>query len=183
MSASEKPFSTGPAHVRVGTASSGALEDLGYTARGADVRIQGYVVNIPGDENGGEQGPPIDRQHLGTIAIVRIELTKFDPAVLAKLKAGLRAVAPGAIPDAGTLIFNDARHFQLLIDAPGDPHWFPRAELAENPREYNLGVLYQRAVLEFTCYRDPSTKVLFSNSYATTTTTGAATTTTLGGGA
>lgn len=174
-------FVPGPADIKVGSGTGGALEELGYTARGADVRIQGYSVDVPGDQNGGEQGPPIEIEHLGTSAIVRIELTKFDKAVLDKLKAGLRGITPAAVPDAGTLVFADARHFQLLIDSPGDPHWFPRATLVKQPKEYNVGTLYQRAVVEFECFRDPTTKVLYNTSYASTSTTAAATSTTAGG--
>ena len=174
-------FVPGPADIKVGTGTGGALEELGYTARGADVRLQGYAVDVPGDQNGGEQGPPIEIAHLGNSAIVRIELTKFDKSVLDKLKAGLRDVTPGAIPGAGTLVFAGARHFQLLIDSVGDPHWFPRATLAKEPKEYNVGTLYQRAVVEFLCYRDPTSKVLYNTSYASTSTTAAATSTTAGG--
>ena len=46
-------------------------ELLGYTRNGADTTKEAYWLDVPGDENGGDDGPPIDVQYLGEIARVR----------------------------------------------------------------------------------------------------------------
>jgi hypothetical protein len=142
----------GPAKISIDAA------ELGYTRNGADVRSRGYFVDVPGDENGGEQGPPIDIQFMGEVANVRLELTKYDATVadtvLARLKGGAAGV-PGA---AGTLMFGGNKEFSLVITGATQTMTFARAIL-RGDWELNKGTRYSMLVLEFECHKDANGKI------------------------
>ena len=53
------------------TPYGGAQASLGYTRNGVDITFEGFFLDVMGDETGGDDGPPIDRQYLGEIARIR----------------------------------------------------------------------------------------------------------------
>ena len=63
---------------------SHALETLGYTQNGVQIEEELYTGDVKGDENGGEEGPPIDVQYFGEVHRVR--------------RIGERRAASGASP-------------------------------------------------------------------------------------
>jgi hypothetical protein len=65
------PQNHGKATIRVNTGSAGVLETVGYTRNGADLTTEGFWIDVPGDENGGDSGPPIEIQYVGEMARVR----------------------------------------------------------------------------------------------------------------
>lgn len=141
--------------IGVPSASSGALQDLGYTRNMADVTREAFWVDIPGDQNGGDDGPPIDIIHLGEIARIRLELTKWDSAVSAYLEARLDAETAGLPPTAGSLMFGGSHAFRLLLHTPSEPMNFPRA-FARNPIEIAKGTKYSSLICEFEAHKDAS---------------------------
>lgn len=147
------PQNHGKATIRVSTGSSGALETVGYTRNGADLTTEGFWIDVPGDENAGDSGPPIEIQYVSEMARVRIELTKFDQAVIDKImrKLNTNAKTAGTLAVAGTFVFMNNHHFRLVIDTPTEPRNFyisvPRA-----PTQRNMGVRFAMKVLEFDCY-------------------------------
>lgn len=151
---------TGPALVRVGTGTDNALESLGHTGQGADVQSQGFFLDVPGDENGGDAGPPIEVQYMGEIARVRLEMTKWDSAVAAKVQSRLADGTAGTPGTAGTLMFGDGKTIRVLLSTTNGPMNFPRCFL-RNPWEINRGTKYSRLVLEFEAHKDGS-GVLFN---------------------
>jgi hypothetical protein len=157
----------GAAIVKVGTGSSDALETLGYTANGVDTRTQAYMGDVPGDENGGEAGPPIDVQYFGETAHIRCELTKYDSAIADKVGARVKGGTAGTyLPSAvGTLMFGASKHTRVLIHTANGPQNFPRC-ICREPIEVNKGTRYSRLILEFTAYKDPTSGLLY-NSTAT----------------
>ena len=150
----------GPCLVKVGTGSAGSLETLGYTRQGADVRDQAFFVDVPGDQNGGDQGPPIDIQYMGEIARIRLELTKWDDAIAAKIRTRLLAGTEGSPGTAGTLMFGDSKTVRVLLSTTMGPMNFPRAFLRD-PWEVNKGTKYSTLVVEFEAHKD-STGVLYN---------------------
>lgn len=151
----------GVALVRVGTGQGGALENLGYSVNGVHIVMETYLLDVPGDENGGDQGPPIDIQKLGERATVRIESNKYEMNVADKL-APFRGDALGVPDAAGRLLFTGQGYYRLLVHSANQAHNFPCAVLARRPREFNLGTKYQTLVLEFECYRHPGTGYLMN---------------------
>jgi hypothetical protein len=151
MAAAPQVF--GPAEIKVGTGSSGALESLGFTRQGAEIRSQGFFIDVPGDQNGGDQGPPIEVQYLGEILRVRAELTKWDEAVAAKVRSRLAAGTEGSPGTPGTLMFGDSKTIRVLIapttGAVNCPRCFIRGEW-----EMNKGTKYSTLILEFEAHKD-----------------------------
>ena len=152
----------GLALIQVGTGSAGALETLGYTRNGADVSEEGFWIDVPGDENGGDSGDPIDIQYIGEMARVRLELTKFDQVILAKVMKRLNedAKTAGTVGTVGHFVFLNASEFRLVINTPTDPKNFLRA-VPRAPTQRNMGTRFTMKVVEFDCYKN-SNGVLYN---------------------
>jgi len=147
----------GLAAISVGTGASFALELLGYTRNGADVSEEGFWIDVPGDQNGGDNGDPIDIQYIGEMARVRLELTKFDTAILSKVMKRLNDATKteGTVPTPGRFVFLNADWYRLLINTPTDPKNFLRA-IPRAPTQRNMGTRFTMKVIEFDCYKDDS---------------------------
>ena len=81
--------------------------DLGTTRDGAQITSDGFFLDIHNDENGGESGPPVEIQYMGETAKIRLELTKYDPDVAAKIEDHYAnsGNAPGTPGMPGMLMF------------------------------------------------------------------------------
>lgn len=139
--------------IKVGTGVGGALETLGYTRAGGEVRSQAFYIDVPGDENGGDQGPPIEIQYLGEIARIRLELTKWDTTVGQSIRSRLLGGTEGTPGSAGTLMFSESKTVRVLISNANAPMNFPRCFL-RGEWEINLGTKYSTLVLEFEAHKD-----------------------------
>jgi len=147
MAATPQVF--GPAQVSVGGNA------LGYTRQGADIRNRGFFLDVPGDELGGDQGPPIDVQYLGEIAIVRLEMTKWDETVAASVRTRVSGGSEGVPGTAGTLMFTDSKTVALSI-APTSGGWLFGRAFLRGDWEINKGTRYAVHVFEFECHKDGS---------------------------
>ena len=143
----------GACQVKVGTGEADALEELGYTRNGADITLESMFLDVPGDQNGGDDGPPIDVQYLGDIARVRLELTKWDEAVADKAIPRVKGGTPGTPSLSGTLMFQDSKCYRLLLNSPSEPRNFLRA-FPRMPIEINAGTKFSTLVVEFECHKD-----------------------------
>lgn len=154
----------GPTTVKVGTAALDALEELGYGRNGVDIRLTVFHADCKSDDNGGDQGPPGDKIYLGETATVRIELAKFDAAVMAKIKTRLKAGTAGTPGTVGTLMVGGSKYVRLTLVNTNDSYNFP---CAIGVREITIpvGATQQIIGFEFECLKD-SNGVL----YNTTTT-------------
>ena len=141
----------GLAAIRTGTGNSGALQDFGYTRNGAIITFNSYWLDIKGDENGGDDGPPVDIQYMGETARIRLELYKFDPTVAAAVAARVNGATAGTPPGAGVLMFSASKAMRLLINAAGSPMNFPNA-IPREPIELNKGTKFSTMVVEFEAY-------------------------------
>ena len=141
----------GPALVRTGTGVADALETLGYTEGGVEIIEHVFSAPVPGDQNGGPEGPPIDIQYFGEMHIVRLRLTKWDPATAAKVEPRLKGGTAGSTGTPGTLWSADSKMFRLLIS----PTSRPRNYVGAIPRgsiERAKGTKFTTLVMEFECY-------------------------------
>lgn len=142
--------------VKVDTGSANALELLGYSRDGVDAEYEGYFSDVPGDQNGGESGPPIDVQFMGEIAIVRLELTKWDTAVAAKIRPRTYGGTAGTPTTPGSLMFQGSLSYRLLLhSATTIPQNFPRA-FPRHRFVINRGTRFSRLVCEFECHKNAS---------------------------
>lgn len=146
----------GPAVIKVGTGTASALETLGYTEDGAQIQENIFSIDVPGDQNGGPEGPPIDIQYLGEFHIVRLNLTKWDVAIEAKCSPRLLGGTAGAVGTPGTLWHAESKFYRLLIHTTSRP----RNYLAAIPRgvfELNKGTKFSRRIMEWWCYASAGT--------------------------
>ncbi|CAK9093030.1 Uncharacterized protein SCF082_LOCUS43762, partial [Durusdinium trenchii] len=120
--------------IKVDTGTSNALETLGKTANGIQIREQVFRENVPGDANGGDAGPPIDIQYHGEIHIVTLEFTYWDDSIMAKVIPKLYGGTAGAVGTAGTLWAADSKTYRLLMDGSG----FTRNYLRAIPTDYGI---------------------------------------------
>ena len=153
---------TAPAVVVSGLASikiDGTL--LGYTRDGTEVTMEGHTINVPGDQNGGDDGPPIDIQDLGSTARVRCEFTKWDTTIGTRLEARFKGQTAGVPTPAGSLVFAGSGFFRLTVASPSYPRNFPCAVLVRTPQTINMGTKFSRYIVEFECYKHPTTGVLY----------------------
>lgn len=138
--------------VRTGTGSAAALEDLGYSIDGITIDEQVLQGDVPTDLNGGTEGPPGDIQHFGHIHVVTMALSKYDPAVWAKVISAVRGETGGTQSvAAGTLLFSGSYYYRLLLTASG----FTRNYLAAIPRlqkSVNAGSKFSTATLSWQCH-------------------------------
>ena len=144
----------GPCNVKVDTGSSNALEQLGYTADGVDVSAEPFNLDVPGDENGGSDGIPIDIQHFGQVHRIRMELTKFDEAVAAKVHNLWNTLGGGtagtAEHTAGALYSGSSKGYRVLLE----PTNRPRNYLFCVPQSFDRvkGSKYTRLIIEWIAY-------------------------------
>lgn len=138
--------------VRVGLAN-GSVATLGYSRDRVDVVADPFYQDVPGDQNGGDAGPPIEVLYLGEIARVRCELSKFDPAVAATVSSRVYGATAGTPAATGTTMFAGTRCFTLILDNANAPRTFPRA-VAKFATSQDRSSKYSTFVCEFECHKN-----------------------------
>lgn len=141
----------GPVLIRTGTGSANALEDLGYSAEGVEIEENVRYLDVPGDQNGGSEGIPIDVQYLGQSDLIRFDLTKYDAAVMAKLTPRLKGGTAGSIGTVGTLWQASSSYFRVLLTATNFTRNYIGC-LPLEPHSLNAGTKFSRQRLSFICY-------------------------------
>jgi hypothetical protein len=141
------------------TAPSGSLETLGYTINGPQIREEVFYSNIQVDQEGGEAGPPGDVQVMGQIDHITLQLSKYDPAVSAKLQQlipGGTAGTPFTAPaEPGYLLFQNSKTFRLLLTGSGFTRNYLRA-IVRDAREFNVGAKSSVLTVTVECHRNAS---------------------------
>ncbi len=133
--------------------SSGALQTLGYTRNMADIRKEAFFLNVPGDQNGGDDGPPVDVIYLGETALIRLELTKYESVVANIVRARVDGGTAGQSAAPGTLMFSGGGSMRLLLNSPNNPYNFPRC-FPRMPIEIGLGTKFSSLIVEFEAHKD-----------------------------
>ena len=148
-------------YVAYANLASAVPQLLGYTRNGLQPAEQGYYLNVPGDQNGGEEGPPIEIQWLGLTANIRLELTKYDMTVAHYIRRQLDNVTQGAPAAAGSLMFSAALGCRLTLvplaggSGIGIPQNFPRC-ITRQAIEVGRGSKFSTLVCEFEAHKDSS---------------------------
>lgn len=155
----------GVALIKIALATSAtaysALETLGYTQAGVEVDERPFMYDVHTDENGGDVGPPSDVQVMGEVHMIRMLFTKYDDAVLNKIRAIVAGNAPGQPPTPGTLMFQDTKFFRLLIHSTLRPRNYLRVFFRE-PKTLNKGTKHSQALVVAECHKDPTTGLLYN---------------------
>ncbi len=141
--------------------------ELGQTRNYAEVTKEAFFLDVPGDANGGDDGPPIEIQYLGEIARIRVELTKWNTtaadlvrarvtgAIAGKLQGTLNVVGVKMFdqrdnPDAGN---PDPRTIRILLSNANDNRNFNRC-IPRMPIEIGRGTKYSTLICEFEAHKD-----------------------------
>lgn len=127
---------------------------LGYTRNGVDETAEGYWLDVPGDQNGGDDGPPVEVQYLGEIVRVRLELTKWDETVADAIRKRVLSATAGVSSTPGTLMFSQSKFVRLTCNSASDNDHdrnYPTA-IPRMPIEQNRGTKYSTLVCEFECH-------------------------------
>lgn len=142
----------GPATVKTGTGTADALETLGLSINGIQIFEGAFFYDVPGDANGGDDGPPIALQFLGRIDRVRMELSSFDTAVADKVRRRLNDDgAVGDVATPGTILDATNNGFRLLILPTNRPINYLFA-IPREPMEINKGTKFSHLVIEWECH-------------------------------
>lgn len=152
----------GACQCRIQTAAlaAGVLQTLGYTRNFAEIRTEAMFLDVPGDEGGGDDGIPIDLQYLGELAIIRLELTKYDATVSNAVRSRLDAITTGVNATIGALVLSATNTMRLLLKSPTLPFNFPLV-VPNGAIEVGIGTKYSTLICEFTAYPD-SNGLLFN---------------------
>jgi len=156
--------------VSTGSGTPGAMEILGYTINGADITHDVLMSDVPGDQNGGDEGPPIDIQYFGQTARVRLELSSWDKLVasvlLSRFQGGDYQNA-ATTHTVGTLLSANSKGFRLHlkaetlgVDAPLTGSINFLFAVPRSPVEFNKGTKFARLMFEFECHQ--SDGILFN---------------------
>jgi hypothetical protein len=163
------PQVAGPCAVYVAlpSVSAGVPLLLGYTRNGAQIREETFHLNIPGDQNGGDEGPPIDVQQLGMVVHIVLELTKWDKTVADHIRKQADGATLGTPVAPGSLMFTANLGWRLTLvpslgSGIGQPLNFPRC-ITRQPREINIGTKFSTMFVEFEAHK-ASEGVLWNNS-------------------
>ncbi len=146
-------LTAGPCLVRTGTGVSSALEDLGYTVSQVRVISQPYFLDVPGDENGGPEGPPIEIQNMGQMDIIRCEFSKFDAAVWDKIVPFIKGGVAGEVGTVGQLVFAGSKFFRVLVLGTNFTRNYVRC-IPRQPQEIGVGTKYSTLIIEFEAHKD-----------------------------
>lgn len=111
-------FVAGPISVWVDTGSTNALQQLGWTLNGINIEAIGFISPIHSDENGGEQGPPVDYQLMGQQHRITLELSKPVMTVVAALEKFYNPNTSSANVGTGMLLGCSSGTFRLLLMSP-----------------------------------------------------------------
>jgi hypothetical protein len=169
----------GPCDVFVGIegAVASAMLYLGHTRNGAEIELREYEGEVPTDENGGEEGPPTDKQFFGMSATIRLDMTRYLDTAMAQVRfamasgsvVGTLATAAGTLgagylpSEVGKLKYANANMYRLLVRATfGQSHvlttpeqakiWnFPRCSFQE-PKSVNHGSKFSAHLLLAAAY-------------------------------
>ena len=157
----------GAAKIWIGV--SGTWYPLGFTRNGVDQTDEAFWLDVPGDEYGGDDGPPLDVQFLGAVVRLRCELTKWNVDNVNIIRARLNT--PGALIGHGYI--NCSAIGELALQGDGeDSYSFPLViepaclnsgqvygayifyrAIPRMPIEINHATKFSTVVCEFECHR------------------------------
>lgn len=151
--------------VSIAKGVGGSYSELGTTQDGVMLSAEHFTHPIKNDENGGQEGPPVEIQTLGRIDRVRCELTKYDSAqaaILEALVAGASTVN-GTPEAAGVLLFAGDKSYKVKIvsTAPGTVTTVTREykRCVIHRAEHARGTKASTFVIEFEGHKDSNSTV------------------------
>ena len=150
--------------LKIGTGSSDALEELGYSIDGFNLEERVFKEDIHSDENGGTAGPPVDIMIHGQIDVITFDAVRIDPIVAAKVQF-VKGTSAGVVPSSCVLLFGDSKSYRVLLIGTNFTRNYLRVVISQK----NLGRIGAHAsVFRYTleCHMDPTARVLWNTTTA-----------------
>lgn len=124
--------------------SDTTFKELGVTENGVQISFNTPMHRVNSDDCGGNEGFPAEWIMMGASATIRGVLTRYseDITALSKVMSGVYAERD-TLPDGTTLLpgtpyFGSGYGFSLLVIGFATRHFFPKCEMATQPREFNI---------------------------------------------
>lgn len=104
-----------------GSGDDVALAKLGEQMDDTVLEVQRFKHNVPGDRHGGPQGPPIEIQDLGVLVRGTLNLSRFDPDLMADLQGQNVNATIGKVEssEVGTLLLLE-NAYRIVIEPMKD---------------------------------------------------------------
>lgn len=127
---------------------------IGLTDNGVTISYQAMTHRISGDEYGGNEGMPAEQLILGGQATIRTTIVKWGDNVGGYLMTGANTIAtPGEVPRVGSPYFYGGYGFSFwVVGAGGVGYYFPKCELATQPKTWNVSSTERRMDITITAY-------------------------------
>jgi hypothetical protein len=149
---------TGVVNVQYAEPHTGAtLLPLGVATDSIQITERHYYHDIPGDANGGQQGPPIDIQKLGEVHTINIRFSSWHYGNMQALEQHFHATR-GEITqgEIGTLMFQSGSAIRLLLETAVEEdvrnYWHC---ILREPKTFSIGTKYTEQSLTFEAHRVP----------------------------
>lgn len=153
----------GPARFYVGAQDCAAVAYAAYTdatmlgiaENGAQISIGGNTHPVHSDDNGGADGTPAELLWMGSTASIRGTLVKFNADASNSIINGAYATssAVGIIVQLpGTPLFAGGFGFGVWIVGNQKSYYFPKCELATQPREFEISTREKKVSFSFNAY-------------------------------
>lgn len=156
--------------------SSGNGTLLGFTDGGVSINYQTMTHRINGDEYGGAEGMPAEQLILGGQASIRATIVKWNQGAFERIMCGANQMSPqdGTIPLIAKPYFGSQYGFSFWVVGLGntDAYWFPKCELATQPKTWNVSSLEKRMNLSVQAYSVLSNSLNAAITYYTGTESG-----------
>ncbi len=126
--------------------------ELGITESGVQVSINTMTHRINSDDRGGSEGTPAEMLIMGGQATIRGTLVKYSPSAFDSVASGLYNNNSGTVPLPGTPLFAGNYGFSLLVIGFQNSFYFPKCEMASQPREFNISSTERKTSFSITAY-------------------------------
>ena len=147
---------TGLVTVQCEWAANQGIQTLGESMDMVQIDHQAFSHNVPGDRHGGPQGPPIEKQYLGEIVRIQLELSRWDPAVwdILRKRQANATLGKVALTEVGKLMLESNR-FRLILNSTTRPLNFPCCVVLDT-FQYAMGSKFTAVSALIEAHRVPS---------------------------
>lgn len=162
----------GPAHLYVGeqdcnaTGVANATNELGITENGVQISINTLTHRVNSDDMGGAEGNPAELIVMGANATIRGVMVKYNEATaFGVMTSGLYNTTEGSLVLPGTPFFAGNYGFSLKIQGFRQWYYFPKCEMASQPREFNLSTTERKtsfSILAYPIHLSGSSSILYT---------------------
>lgn len=150
-------YRTGTHRITVAAPYTSTLLELGISTDGVRYQNHPFYTEVHGDRNGGQQGPPIEKQYLGEIVIVSFTLSTFTAATIDVVrKRGILASNGYNTQDqiGGFMLTNRAMRLCIMPESATDVRNFWCA-VPVQAIEVTEGSKFSEWAMTFECHRPP----------------------------